>query len=75
MRSAEGNRTAGPAPRALDRYAYSIVDGHLQLDEVYSVSRVDGSGATARIRAFGHRDSGQPVDGAESWLYPAQPPK
>jgi len=71
----EGNRTAGPAPRALDRYAYSIVDGHLQLDEVYSVSRVDGSGATARIHAFGHRDAGQPVDGAESWVYPAQPPK
>jgi Rieske Fe-S protein len=43
----EGNRTAGPAPRALDRYQFSIRNGHLVLGELYSVSRVDGGGAQA----------------------------
>jgi Rieske Fe-S protein len=70
----EGNRTAGPAPRPLDRYAFSIVDGHLQLDELYSVGRVDGTGATARIHGFRRQDAGQPVTGGEAWLYPVQPP-
>ena len=40
----EGNRTAGPAPRALDRYQFSIRRGHLWLGEIYSVSRVQGAG-------------------------------
>jgi Rieske Fe-S protein len=70
----EGNRTAGPAPRALDRYAFSIVDGRLHLEQQYSVSRVEGSGSTARIHRFRRQDAGQPLDGAEAWLYPVQPP-
>jgi Rieske Fe-S protein len=47
----EGNRTAGPAPRALDRYEFSIQDGRLYLGRLYSVSKVEGAGARARIPA------------------------
>ena len=70
----EGNRTAGPAPRALDRYAFSIRSGHLWLGRLYSVSRVDGTGAQARIHGFALQGAGQPVTGLESWLYPIDPP-
>jgi Rieske Fe-S protein len=66
----EGNRTAGPAARALDRYRFSIRNGHLWLDDLYSVSNVQGSQAKARIHAFALRDAGQPVTGPESLLYP-----
>jgi Rieske Fe-S protein len=69
----EGNRTAGPAPRALDRYAFSIRSGRLLLDRLYSVSHVDGNGATAQIHAFALQGDGQPVTGLESWLYPVNP--
>jgi Rieske Fe-S protein len=69
----EGNRTAGPAARALDRYAFSIRRGHLWLDRLYSVSRVDGKGANARIHAFALRGPGEPVTGPESLLYPLDP--
>ena len=69
----EGNRTAGPAARALDRYQFSIRNGHLWLGDLYSVSRVQGSGAAARIHAFALRDAGQPVTGPESLLYPFKP--
>jgi Rieske Fe-S protein len=69
----EGNRTAGPAPRALDRYGFSIRNGHLWLDRLYSVSHVDGTGATARIHGFALRGPGEPATGPESWLYPVDP--
>lgn len=69
----EGNRTAGPAPRALDRYQFSIRYGHLWLQRLYSVSRVDGTGAQARIHAFALKGAGEPASGAESWLYPVDP--
>jgi Rieske Fe-S protein len=69
----EGNRTAGPAPRALDRYQFSIRNGHLWLERLYSVSRVDGSGATARIHAFALLGDGEPATGPESLLYPLDP--
>jgi Rieske Fe-S protein len=69
----EGNRTAGPAPRALDRYEFSIRNGRLVLGRLYSVSRVAGTGARARIRSFPLRDAGQPVTGPESFLYPVAP--
>jgi len=69
----EGNRTAGPAPRALDRYEFSIRNGHLWLDRLYSVSHVDGTGATAHIHSFALRGPGEPVSGPESWLYPVDP--
>lgn len=69
----EGNRTAGPAPRALDRYQFSIRNGHLVLGRLYSVSRVDGTGAQAEIHAFRLTGDGEPVTGPESWLYPLDP--
>jgi Rieske Fe-S protein len=69
----EGNRTAGPAPRALDRYEFSIRNGHVWLDRLYSVSHVDGTGATARIHRFTLRGPGEPAGGPESWLYPVDP--
>ena len=69
----EGNRTAGPAPRALDRYEFSVRNGRLVLGRIFSVSRVDGVGAEAQIHAFGYHFAGEPVSGLESWLYPVSP--
>ena len=40
----EGNRVSGPPVRALDRYAFEVVDGHLILGTPYSVSHVEGDG-------------------------------
>jgi len=71
----EGNRTAGPAPRALDRYQFSVRNGRLVLGRLYSVSRVDGVGAEAQIHAFAYQFAGEPVTGLESWLYPVSPSK
>jgi cytochrome b6-f complex iron-sulfur subunit len=70
----EGNRTAGPAPRALDRYEFSIRNGRLVLGRLYSVSRVDGAGAQARIHSAPLQGAGQPISGPESFLYPLVPP-
>jgi quinol---cytochrome c reductase iron-sulfur subunit, bacillus type len=70
----EGNRTAGPPVRALDRYAFSVRDGHLFLGQPFSVSNVEGTGATARIFKWTHAFPGLHGDGVESWLYPIQPP-
>lgn len=70
----EGNRTAGPAPRALDRYQFSIRNDRLTLGRPYSVSRVDGTGAQARIHSFPLTGAGEPVTGPESLLYPLSPP-
>jgi len=70
----EGNRTSGPPVRALDRYQYSIVQGHLILGTPYSVSEVDGQGKNAQIHAYKLAGPGQHVDGWEQILYPIQPP-
>jgi Rieske Fe-S protein len=70
----EGNRIAGPPVRALDRYAFSVVNGHLFLDAPFSVSKVVGSGTTAQIYKYSFSFPGEHVDGPESWLYPIQPP-
>jgi Rieske Fe-S protein len=70
----EGNRTAGPPVRALDRYAFSIRHQHLFLGKAFSVSNVEGTGATARIYKWNLAFPGVHVDGVESWLYPIQPP-
>lgn len=66
----EGNRTAGPPVRALDRYAFKIVDGRLVLLETYSVSHVDGEGADAKIKRYELAGPGIHIDGPEAWLYP-----
>jgi menaquinol-cytochrome c reductase iron-sulfur subunit len=69
----EGNRTAGPPVRALDRYEYSILNGNLVLGKPYSVSDVDGTGAQARVKAYRLADPGQFVDGPEQIFYPYVP--
>ncbi len=69
----EGNRTAGPAPRGLDRYQFSIRNGRLELGELYSVSRVEGSGANAHIHSFKLKGAGEPATRPESLLYPLDP--
>ena len=70
----EGNRTAGPAVRALDRYSFDIVNGHLVLLSTYSVSHVVGTGGQAKIYKYKLAGPGQHVDGPEQWFYPLQPP-
>jgi Rieske Fe-S protein len=70
----EGNRTSGPPVRALDRYSFSIRNGHLFLGKPFSVSHVDGTGASAQIHKWTLAYPGEHVDGIESWLYPIQPP-
>jgi Rieske Fe-S protein len=70
----EGNRTSGPPVRALDRYSFSIRGGRLFIGKPFSVSHVDGSGASATIHKWTFSYPGEHVDGLESWLYPIQPP-
>ncbi len=70
----EGNRTSGPPVRALDRYSFSIRNGHLFVGHAFSVSHIDGVGATAKIHKWTQAFPGEPVSGLESWLYPIQPP-
>jgi menaquinol-cytochrome c reductase iron-sulfur subunit len=70
----EGNRTAGPPVRGLDRYEFLIRDGRLILGDTYSVAHVDGAGANAKIKRYELAGPGQHVDGPEAWLYPLQPP-
>jgi len=70
----EGNRTAGPPVRALDRYEFYIRNGRLALGKTYSVAKVDGSGASARIKKYRLSGPGQHIDGLEQWFYPLQPP-
>jgi len=70
----EGNRTAGPPVRALDRYAFSIRNDRLFLGKPFSVSYVEGSGASAKIHKWTLAFPGEHVNGIESWLYPIQPP-
>jgi menaquinol-cytochrome c reductase iron-sulfur subunit len=69
----EGERTAGPPVRALDRYEYSIRNGNLWLGTPYSVGKVDGKGADAKIEAYRLADPGQHVDGPEQYFYPYVP--
>jgi Rieske Fe-S protein len=66
----EGNRTAGPPVRALDRYNYSILEGRLILGSAYSVDYVKGEGKTARIKKYPLHMPGQHVAGPEFWLFP-----
>ena len=66
----EGNRTAGPPVRALDRYTYSIVQGRLVLGSAYSVAKVKGTGKDAQIKKSRLHNPGQHVDGWEFWLWP-----
>jgi Rieske Fe-S protein len=70
----EGNRTAGPPVRGLDRYAFEIKDGRLILLSTFSVAKVDGTGAQAKIHKYKSVGPGEHVDGWEQILYPLNPP-
>jgi Rieske Fe-S protein len=70
----EGNRTAGPPVRALDRYEFSIKNGRVVLGTTYSVSRVEGEGKAALIHKYRLRGPGEHVKGIEGWFYPLEPP-
>jgi menaquinol-cytochrome c reductase iron-sulfur subunit len=70
---AEGNRRAGPPVRSMDRYTYSIKNGHLVLGELYAVGNVSGTGASAQIARYPWSVPGTHVDGVEAWLYPIVP--
>jgi Rieske Fe-S protein len=70
----EGNRTAGPAPHALDRYEFEVNHGRLVLLSTYSVSHVVGTGGTAKIYKYKYSAPGDHIDGPEAWFYPLQPP-
>jgi menaquinol-cytochrome c reductase iron-sulfur subunit len=70
----EGNRTAGPPVRALDRYEFYIRNGRLALGKTYSVAEVTGAGANAKIKKYRLAGPGQHVDGVEQIFYPLQPP-
>ncbi len=70
----EGNRTAGPPVRALDRYEFSIVDGNLVLGRLFSVGEVQNTGANAVISKYYRAYPGVHVDGIERVLYPIPTP-
>jgi Rieske Fe-S protein len=71
----EGNRTAGPPVRALDRAEFSIIDGKLVLGPFFSVSEVEGAGARAKIYRYRRQVPGVHVDGPSAWLYPIEVPQ
>jgi quinol---cytochrome c reductase iron-sulfur subunit, bacillus type len=70
----EGNRSAGPPVRSLDRFEFSIVNGDLILGRVFSVANVEGTGASARIAKYYKAYPGVHVDGVERFLYPIPTP-
>ena len=70
----EGNRTAGPPVRALDRFAFAVQDGRLVFTTRYSVGKVEGEGKNAIITRYGQVPPGVHVDGPEQILYPIEPP-
>jgi len=70
----EGNRTAGPPVRSLDRYEFSIKNGNLVLGRLFSVGNVEGTGAKAQISKYYKAFPGVHVDGPERFLYPIPTP-
>jgi hypothetical protein len=66
----EGNRTAGPPVRALDRYAYEIREGRIYLVGKFSVDGVDGTGADATMGKYRLAAPGIHIDGVSQILYP-----
>jgi menaquinol-cytochrome c reductase iron-sulfur subunit len=70
----EGNRSAGPPVRSLDRFEFSIRDGNLILGRIFSVGIVEGTGANARIAKYYKAYPGVHVDGGERIHYPSPTP-
>jgi Rieske Fe-S protein len=60
-----GVRTAGPAPRPLDRFYTRLHDGLVQVGPRYSVN--------TELKAFSPRDPGEPLDGLGQYAYPSRP--
>jgi Rieske Fe-S protein len=71
--NSEGNRTAGPPVRSMDRYTFSIRNNRLILNELYAVGNVTGTGANATIQRYPWSVPGTHVDGISAWLYPIVP--
>ena len=71
--NSEGNRTAGPPVRSLDRFTFSIKHRRLILGQIYAVGNVSGTGSTAVISRYPWSTPGTHVDGIEAWLYPIVP--
>jgi Rieske Fe-S protein len=71
--NSEGNRTAGPPVRSMDRYTFSIRNGRLILGDLYAVGNVTGAGANATISKYPWSVPGTHVDGVSAWLYPIVP--
>ena len=71
--NSEGNRTAGPPVRSMDRYTFSIRNNRLILNELYAVGNVTGTGANATIQKYPWSVPGTHVDGISAWLYPIVP--
>jgi Rieske Fe-S protein len=71
--NAEGNRTAGPPVRSMDRFEFSIKHRRLILGQIYAVGSVSGAGASAQISRYPWSSPGTHVDGWEAWLYPIVP--
>lgn len=70
----EGNRTAGPPVRALDRYRFAIRNSRVILLKPYSVADVEGEGADAVMKAYPLVNPSVHVDGPEALLYPLEAP-
>ena len=70
----EGNRTAGPPVRALDRYPFSIRNGASSSAPRSRSPRSRARAARRAIHKWKLAFPGEHVDGPESWLYPIQPP-
>jgi Rieske Fe-S protein len=70
----EGNRTAGPPVRSMDRFQFAIRNGNLFLQKIFSVGTVEGTGASAQIQRYTRSYPGVHVDGLEQWLYPIPVP-
>jgi Rieske Fe-S protein len=71
----EGNRTAGPPVRALDRYEFFIRGGHLWVGTSYSVGEVQGEGREAVIKKYTRMYPGEHVEGISQLLYPFPAPR
>ena len=71
----EGNRVAGPPVRALDRSEFSIINGNLVVGKFFSVAKVEGAGANAKIYRYNRQPPGVHVDGYSAWLYPIEVPQ
>ena len=71
---AEGNRSAGPPVRSLDRYEFSIKDGNLVLGRLFSVGNVRARARTRGSSKYYHgRTRACTSTASSAWLYPIVP--